>query len=111
PVPRNRWEAGRVLRNREDYGGWAAAVAREENALFIDLNELVARHYEELGPDTVRARYFRAEDHTHTTPAGAEATARLLAEALSRESDLPLARWVRLPNGSTGPGGPSESGL
>lgn len=103
PVPRNRWENGRVLRNTEDYGGWAAAVAREENASFIDLNELVARHYEKVGPETVLARYFRAGDHTHTTPEGAEVTARLLVEALSQQPDLPFARWVRRPSPSTEP--------
>jgi len=98
PVPRNRWQEGRILRNTDDYGGWAAAVARAENVPFIDLNERVARHYESIGPETVGSRYFRADDHTHTTPEGAEVTAKILAEALAELKDLPLSRWIRIPS-------------
>src|SRR5262249_12646280 len=52
PVPRNIWKDDRtVVRAASDYGAWAAAAARAEGAFFIDLNELVARRYEEAGPE------------------------------------------------------------
>ena|GEM_PF-854204 len=103
PVPRNRWETGRVLRNREDYGGWAATVAREEGVPFVDLNDLVARHYESVGPELVRNRYFREGDHTHTTPEGARVTAAILARALAERKDLPLWQWIRPPEDPSTP--------
>lgn len=103
PVPRNLWQDDRVLRNRDDYGGWAAAVAGEEGVPFVDLNDLVARHYEQLGPETVGNRYFGTGDHTHTTPEGAEATARILARALAELSNLPFSVWVRIPTDSHQP--------
>jgi lysophospholipase L1-like esterase/predicted GH43/DUF377 family glycosyl hydrolase len=98
PVPRNRWENGRVLRNRQDYGGWAATVAAELNVPFIDLNDLVARHYESLGANVVSNRYTREGDHTHTTPEGALATARILATALAQLTNSPVPGWIRIPS-------------
>ncbi|MCS7091116.1 MAG: GDSL-type esterase/lipase family protein [Verrucomicrobiota bacterium] len=95
PVPRNRWQENRVIRNHADYAGWAATVAHEEKVPFIDLNERVARHYESLGREKVTSRYFNAGDETHTTAEGAEVTARIVAQALAAFTDLPISRWVR----------------
>jgi lysophospholipase L1-like esterase len=81
PVPRNIWRDGRVARASNDYGRWAVEAARQGGALFIDLNDVVAKRYEQVGPEVVKAEYF-GTDHTHTTPAGAVVTARLLADAL-----------------------------
>ena len=81
PIPRNIWKAGTVIRASADYGKWSAEAAKAEDAFFIDLNEIVAKHYEELGPEKVRALYF-AEDHTHTTPAGADLNAASVIEGL-----------------------------
>src|SRR5437763_825443 len=69
PVPRNIWKDGNVARASNDYGKWAAESAKAGGAFFLDLNELVAKRYEEVGPETVKTQYF-GEDHTHTTPAG-----------------------------------------
>jgi lysophospholipase L1-like esterase len=81
PVPRNIWRDGRVARADGDYGRWAREAARQEGALFLDLNDLVARRYEEIGPERVKDELF-STDHTHTSPAGARLTAEVLAGAL-----------------------------
>lgn len=74
PVPRNRWkEDGTVYRASGDYGKWAADAAQKEGAAFIDLNEIVARRYEAMGPEKVSALF--SGDHTHTSAEGAEANA------------------------------------
>lgn len=79
-VPRKIWKDGRIVRNADTHAGWAARVAQEENAPFIDLNELVAREYDRLGPDKVNALF--ADEHTHTSRAGAELNAALVRDAL-----------------------------
>ncbi|WP_116124924.1 sulfatase-like hydrolase/transferase [Lewinella sp. IMCC34183] len=95
PVPRNRWVDGRTERAAGNYGGWAETVAREEGALFLDLNERVAKVYDILGEETLWASYF-GEDHTHTTCYGARLNARTVVEGL-RDLDLGLGTALRLP--------------
>jgi rhamnogalacturonan acetylesterase len=79
-VPRKIWKDGRIVRASEDYGGWAREVAREEGALFVDLNEIVARRYEALGAEKVEPLF--ADEHTHTSAAGAELSAAIVVEGL-----------------------------
>ncbi|HEY1375371.1 MAG TPA: rhamnogalacturonan acetylesterase [Gemmataceae bacterium] len=93
PVPRNIWKDGKVVRAANDYGKWAAEAAKAGGAPFLDLNDLVARRYEQAGPEAVKARYF-GEDHTHTTPAGAELTAAVLAEGLRGLTNCPLGQYL-----------------
>ena len=80
PVPRKIWKDGRIVRSADGYAGWARQVASEEGVAFIDLNELVAERYDAMGPAKVDALF--ADEHTHTTRAGAELTASIVAEAL-----------------------------
>jgi len=75
PIPRNIWRDGKVARASNDYSKWAAEAARQEGAFFIDLNEIVAKRYEELGQPFVATNLFTAADHTHTKRAGAEENA------------------------------------
>lgn len=85
PVPRKRWDgAGRIGRSTASHAGWAAQVAREEGAPFIDLNEIVARQYEELGRENVMTLFPRVtpDESTHTNLAGAELNARAVAAGL-----------------------------
>lgn len=80
PVPRREWRDGHIVRADGTHGGWARAVAEEEGAPFVDLNERIARRYEELGPEAVLALF--ADEHTHTSRAGAELNAEVVAAAL-----------------------------
>jgi rhamnogalacturonan acetylesterase len=87
PVPRKIWKDGRIVRS-EDYGRWAAEVARAAPVLFVDLNEIVARAYEDLGPEKIEPLF--ADEHTHTTRRGAELGARCVVAGLKGLDANPL---------------------
>lgn len=70
-VPRERWDNGRVIRDNNSYGKWAAEAAEQTGAFFVDLNSIVAERYERDGQTTVHAAYFTPADHTHTNYLGA----------------------------------------
>lgn len=81
PIPRKVWKDGKIVRSSPDgYAGWARQIAAEEKVAFIDLNELIAARYDELGP--VRVDLLFADPHTHTSRAGAELNATMVAKAL-----------------------------
>ena len=64
PVPRNEWKEGKVIRIKDTYGNWAKESAKSEGAYFINLNELVAHKYEQMGATLVKTLF--PQDHTHT---------------------------------------------
>jgi rhamnogalacturonan acetylesterase len=100
-IPRNMWKDGKVIRGSDSYGKWAAQVAAAEQVAFIDLNEIVARKYEALGPDKVKELYF-LEDHTHTTIAGAEVNAASVVEGIRALKNCPLAAFLLKKTSSSG---------
>jgi lysophospholipase L1-like esterase len=81
PVPRKTWKDGKVARSTDKYAGWARRVAQEEGVPFIDLNDLVALRYEALGAEKVESLF--ADEHTHTSRAGADLNAEIVAKALT----------------------------
>ncbi|HLP01990.1 MAG TPA: rhamnogalacturonan acetylesterase [Opitutaceae bacterium] len=93
PVPRKKWVDGKVRRTATTYAGWARQVAQEEGAAFIDLSELVAARYDSLGAAAVEPLF--ADEHTHTSRAGAELNAAILVEALHQLPGKPLAPYLR----------------
>jgi len=92
-VARNIWKDGKVVRAQDSYAAWAQQVARGEDALFIDLNDLVASRYEELGPDAVKTKLF-IEDHTHTTAEGAKINAALVAQGITNLKVKQLTKFL-----------------
>ena len=88
-VPRKTWKDGRIVRSRDGYAGWAAQVAEEEGAALIDLNEAIAARYDSLGSEAVDALF--ADAHTHTSRAGAELNAAIVAAALRQMDGFPCA--------------------
>lgn len=90
-IPRKIWKDGKIVRNSGDYGGWAAAVARAENVAFVDLNELIARRYDQLGEAKVEPLF--GDPHTHTSRAGAELNAEVLISGLKAFPVDPLAQY------------------
>lgn len=90
PIPRNIWKDGKVARASNDYGKWAQETAKAEAVPFIDLNEIVATHYEAAGQPKVAADYFGPTDHTHTTAAGAMLNADCVVEGIRELKDCPL---------------------
>ncbi len=95
PVPRNIWKDGKVARASSDYGKWAEEVASSEGVPFINLNEIIAQHYEQDGPEKVQSVYFTAADHTHTTPVGAEVNAASVVEGIRGLKGLNLRNFLR----------------
>jgi rhamnogalacturonan acetylesterase len=94
PVPRNIWKEGKVERMSDNYGRWAADVARQENTLFIDLNDIVAAQYEKEGEAVVGPKYFTSKDHTHTSPAGARLNAESIVGGLKSLKKDPLKKFI-----------------
>lgn len=92
PVPRNIWKGGSVVRDRDRYAGWARQVAEAEGVPFLDLNEIIAREYDRLGPERVRELFGR--DHTHTNLEGARLSARLVVAALRGLPGDPVAPYL-----------------
>lgn len=90
-VPRKIWKDDRIVRDRDRYAGWMAEIARETGADLIDLNEIIARGYEQAGPTAVEA--FFADAHTHTTPVGAEFNAAAVVAGLRGLPHDPFAAW------------------
>jgi len=93
PIPRKIWKDGRIVRSRDGYAGWAKQVAAEEGVAFVDLNEQIAARYDQLGPEAVEK--FFADEHTHTSLAGAELNAKIVADALSELPGIRLAAMRR----------------
>jgi lysophospholipase L1-like esterase len=92
-IPRKIWKDSKIVRNSDTYAGWAADIANAERAPFVDLNEIIARKYDELGPDKVEPLF--ADPHTHTSLAGAELNARCVVEGLRSLKANPLAPFIR----------------
>ena len=89
-VPRKTWnEQGKISRADTNYGLWARQVAEQNKALFIDLNDLIAVHYEKLGKEKVDTLF--ADPHTHTSVAGAQLNAACVVEGLKLLTPNPLA--------------------
>ena len=85
-IPRNVWKDGKVV--RDPYAAWARDVAAAADVAFIDLNEITARRYEEMGADNVLPLF--PNDHTHTNAAGADINAASVIAGLKGLGDCPL---------------------
>jgi hypothetical protein len=92
-VPRKTWKDGRIVRATGSYADWAREVATEEGAAFIDLNETVAARYDAMGEAAVNPLF--ADEHTHTSQAGAELNASIVAAGLRKLSGDPLAACAK----------------
>jgi lysophospholipase L1-like esterase len=92
PVPRENWKDGKLTRTADSYTAWASQVATEEGAFFIDLNELVALKYEEIGVDKVKTLF--QGDHTHTNLEGAKLNAQVLMQQLKAINPGKLKKYL-----------------
>jgi lysophospholipase L1-like esterase len=99
-VPRKTWKDGKILRSKDSYAGWAEQVAATEGVAFVDLNEIIARRYDELGPEKVEPMF--ADPHTHTSAAGAELNAACVIAGLKALKDNPLADFFSAKSATVG---------
>lgn len=88
-MPRKTWKDGKIVRDK--YARWAEEVAKQAGAAFIDLNEIIARKYEAMGPEKVEPLF--ADEHTHTSWEGAEINAASVIEELKSLKPNPLAAY------------------
>ena len=95
-IPRKIWSAGRITRTADSHADWARAVAAEMNAPFVDLHEIIAQHYDELGPEKVDP--FFADERVHTSAAGAAFNARCVVEGLRALPENPVEDFLRAPS-------------
>jgi lysophospholipase L1-like esterase len=92
-IPRNTWKEGRAARNKNDYAGWAGEVAKSENALFLDINEIIARQYDAIGQENVKPLFIVGAG-PHTSLAGAETNAACVISALKGLKENPVAKFL-----------------
>ena len=88
-VPRKTWKDGHIERQTSTYRGWTQSIAERDHVGFIDLNEMVARVYDQMGQNAVEAMF--GDPHTHTTAAGATLNAAVVVSGLKALKDDPLA--------------------
>lgn len=91
-VPRNNWKEGKVSRSADSYALWAKQIAEQEGAFFIDLNELVAAEYEQMGMENVKT--FFPADHTHTNKDGAILNAGIVAKVIAQIKPGKLYKYL-----------------
>ncbi|MCP5532680.1 MAG: rhamnogalacturonan acetylesterase [Akkermansiaceae bacterium] len=90
PIPRKSWnEEGNINRATASWTLWARQAAEQTGADFIDLNEIIARSYERIGPEKVEPLF--ADQGTHTSPEGAAFNARAVVSGLRSLDRNPLA--------------------
>lgn len=95
PIPRNNWTEGRVARASQSYGLWAAETARAEGVPFVDLNEMIASRYEQMGQPRVTALCFPPGEHTHTSAFGARINAACVIDGLRLHADCSLLGYLK----------------
>jgi lysophospholipase L1-like esterase len=88
-IPRKIWKDGKVVRNKDNFAGWAQQVAEQEHVGFLDLNEAIARRYDALGEAAVEPLF--GDPHTHTSRAGAELNAEVVVSCLKALKNDPVA--------------------
>ena len=69
-------------------------MAAAEHVPLIDLNEMIAGRYDELGPEKVEPLF--GDPHTHTSRAGAELNAECVIAGLKKLPDDPLAKYIKV---------------
>ncbi len=91
-IPRNQWNDRLVIRADSSYGKWAQEIAKEENAFFINLNQLTADKYDAMGPEQVAKLFFK--DHTHTNEKGARINAQSVIEGIQQNKGIKINEYT-----------------
>ncbi len=91
-VPRKIWVGVKIHRSTDTYRGWAQQVADQQHVGFVDLNEIIARRYDALGPAAVDPLF--GDPHTHTTMAGAVLNAECVVSGLRALPHDPVKKYL-----------------
>ncbi|KZV75972.1 carbohydrate esterase family 12 protein [Peniophora sp. CONT] len=90
-TPNNPWESGTFSYSAPRFVGYARDAATASGATFIDHGLYTAALYQKAGAATVDSYY--PNDHTHTSPDGANLVARAFVLALEATSST-LANYI-----------------
>jgi len=88
---RSIWIEGKVERGSGQFGKWSAEVAKAEGVPFVDVTNAIADQYDRMGEANVKAWF--PEDHTHTSPEGADFNASMVVAGL-KGINSPLAAFL-----------------
>ncbi len=89
PIPhKQRWETGRDF---ETLAEWDQQVAKNNDALFLDLTMVVTDTYKKIGRDKVETLF--ADKGTHTTDEGAQTNAVCVVAGLKSLAGSPLEKF------------------
>jgi lysophospholipase L1-like esterase len=91
-IPRNDWANGKVKRATGSYATWAADAAKEAGVQCIDLNSIIADHYDQLGEQDVKPLF--PKEHTHTGWKGAVLNAECVVEGIKGLNDCDLRKYL-----------------
>lgn len=91
-TPRNEWPNGHIERRNDSFGRWYREVVEQTGVEFIDLHNISADAFDELGPEVTKTYYKR--DHTHTSLLGARLNAQSIAKGL-RQNKSKLAKYLK----------------
>lgn len=92
PIPKRGFIEGKARRDKGGYAGWAQEAAESSDTLFLDLNEIVADRYDEIGEEASLALFA---DSVHTTPDGAEFNAECVVEGINNLNNCELKNYVK----------------
>jgi hypothetical protein len=95
-TPRKNWTSdGHFRRDNTTHVAWAAQVAKETDAPFVDLYELIAREYETLGREKVDSLYMPSpKENLHTGWDGAVVNAECVIGGMKGLKENPLAPFL-----------------
>ncbi|KZV91517.1 rhamnogalacturonan acetylesterase RgaE [Exidia glandulosa HHB12029] len=80
PTPNNPWEGGSFVYTPNRFTDYSRAAAAAVGASFVDHGQYTANRFQSLGLSTVDSYY--PNDHTHTSPAGANTVAAAFVKGL-----------------------------
>jgi lysophospholipase L1-like esterase len=94
-TPHKKWSAdGHLARDSMTHAGWAAEAAQETGTAYVDLNEVIARKYDELGKAKVDTLYVPSpKEALHTGWDGAVVNAGCVIAGLKGLTNDPLAGY------------------
>ena len=91
-TPRNIWKDKHIERRNDSYGQWYREVAEQTGVELVDVHNITADKYDQLGEK--RTATYYCHDHTHSSLRGAKANAQSVKTGL-KANHSPLAAYLR----------------
>ncbi len=91
-TPRNIWKDKHIERRNDSYGKWYREVAEQTGVELVDVHNITADKYDQLGEKRTAAYY--CHDHTHSSLRGAKANAQSVKAGL-KANHSPLSAYLR----------------